>query len=676
MNLERNYPMEKQNNNKGIKVWFGKNIVSVLYFIFSICIEMITVMVVEGSPFISNPFIELGFLIFITAVSLLIRKNMVRAILLSFMLVVQAVADLAFVVIYDMTGQYFDYGMLNLRNDAFGILESIPMNFVVFYTAVFFCIFFVIFALRFLANVKINEYTKKQKIGYIAAVFAGIIMFVAAIYYNNSKNVDKYEKLLYNEQTGNYSSYGIIGNTINEFAKGLIFDDTVEISDKKIEEFIYAEVSEPTEKFGVCKDKNLVVILVESYEWFSMINSDEYPNQLDLTEEEIEYLLPNLCKFYGESVVMNNFHSKEKTDISETISILGSYPTDKYIAYDFPENKMPHTLPNTLKILSDNNMENNSFHNGFASFYNRSTSHKSFGFNKLTDSYDMYDMSDELVKSGVEEEATMYDYMNEGQRNLDSQMVYTCKDVMFPKDERFFTYITTITMHGIYYERENLAEHREKLLEVYKPKDENDVNEQYLVNYLTTVMEFDKALGIMLDDLEKKGILEDTTIVLFGDHNAYYHQLSSYVKDIYDYDTKNYYTDLYKVPLMIYDADLEHEVIDKFMCTSDIVPTLFDLFGINYYTNMYYGTSAFNDEESVLYSRAYGFFAGEGVVARSLNSILYKAPSVTDEYIEYFNEQTEELVREIKYCDQIFYKDYFDNDENYETYLKKIKEIN
>lgn len=112
------------------------------------------------------------------------------------------------------------------------------------------------------------------------------------------------------------------------------------------------------------------------------------------------------------------------------------------------------------------------------------------------------------------------------------------------------------------------------------------------------------------------------------------------------------------------------------MCTSDIVPTLFDLFGINYYTNMYYGTSAFNDEESVLYSRAYGFFAGEGVVARSLNSILYKAPSVTDEYIEYFNEQTEELVREIKYCDQIFYKDYFDNDENYETYLKKIKEIN
>ena len=38
--------------------------------------------------------------------------------------------------------------------------------------------------------------------------------------------------------------------------------------------------------------------------------------------------------------------------------------------------------------------------NGFKSFYNREKTHKIFGFESLTDSYDMYDISDELVKSG------------------------------------------------------------------------------------------------------------------------------------------------------------------------------------------------------------------------------------------------------------------------------------
>ena len=60
------------------------------------------------------------------------------------------------------------------------------------------------------------------------------------------------------------------------------------------------------------------MVLVESFEWFSFRNSEEYPNGLGLTDKELEYLFPNLTKFYNESVIMNNFHSREKTDISET----------------------------------------------------------------------------------------------------------------------------------------------------------------------------------------------------------------------------------------------------------------------------------------------------------------------------------------------------------------------
>ena len=144
------------------------------------------------------------------------------------------------------------------------------------------------------------------------------------------------------------------------------------------------------------------------------------------------------------------------------------------------------------------------------------------------------------------------------------------------------------------------------------------------------------SLGIMMDDLESKGLLDKTTIVIFGDHNSYYQELSGYVKDLEDYTTDRNYTDLYKVPLMIYDKNLGHKVIGKFTCTSDIVPTITDLLGINTYSNLYYGNSVLSDEESVLYSRAYGFFVGDGVLARSMNNILFKSNKVPEDYMSDF----------------------------------------
>jgi phosphoglycerol transferase MdoB-like AlkP superfamily enzyme len=115
------------------------------------------------------------------------------------------------------------------------------------------------------------------------------------------------------------------------------------------------------------------------------------------------------------------------------------------------------------------------------------------------------------------------------------------------------------------------------------PDPKKDEEATFLLNYMVTAKELDDAIGVLRADLEKKGLTDKTVIVLFGDHNAYYNQLSNYVKGIEDYDTvdKNF-TELYRVPLMIYDSSLGHQEIDKFTCTSDMVPTLLDLLGINY----------------------------------------------------------------------------------------------
>ena len=184
-------------------------------------------------------------------------------------------------------------------------------------------------------------------------------------------------------------------------------------------------------------------------------------------------------------------------------------------------------------------------------------------------------------------------------------------------------------------------------------------------------------------------MLDDTVILMFGDHNAYYNQLSNYVKDIVDYDTDRKFTDLYNVPLMIYDSGLGHQVVDKFACTADIVPTLLDLLGVRYYENFYYGNSLFSNKQSVLYSRAYGIFLREGIVGTSATNIVYRyegktnavgvfdtTEAITDEDLELFSEDAAKLVNKIKYCDYLFQTDYFAVDERETAYREKMKSLN
>ena len=682
--------------------WLKENRLAVIYPILAVLIEMTAVFAVEGTPFLSRPLLSLGLMGFIFGVILLLRDNRARLVVGAVMLVLQGVLDLIFAAIFDMTGQYFDLGMLNLRNDAVAALESIPINFFAFYAAVFCCTAYILYGLRGLRES--GQYKAKRSkrspwfYGMVSVLGASVL--VGSFYSYYPAKTDRYDEMIRGEAGNAYAAYGMIGNLIGEIGNALKGEEST-LTEHEAENFLYAKKSTPTEYFGASKDKNVVMLLSESFEWYAFLKNDEYPNALDFTDEELAALYPNLTQFYNESVVATNFHSREKTDISETMSLLGSYPTESYVNYDYYENVMPNTVPNILKML-DPDIQTRSFHNGFKTFYNRDKAHLTFGFESLTDMYDMEDISNAAELAGGEE--SFYNYESEGELNLDSEMIETCKDMMFPTDKRFYTYITTITMHGVYYERENLAAVREEVAAVLGervPLEEENKNANVLYHYMVTAKEFDNALGAMRKDLEDKGLLDDTLIVLFGDHNAYYQQLSNYVKDIDGYDTERNFTDLYNVPLMIRDSSLEPQTIEKFCCTADIVPTLLDLLGIKYYTNLYYGNSIFSDTQSVLYSRAYDIFLREGIVGKSVADIIYnnyqvladgqktvETPSEEEDFTFYvtqaeydeimgsFYTDAVALVEKIRHCDYIFEKNYFALERNLAQYKGRMLTLN
>jgi len=374
------------------------------------------------------------------------------------------------------------------------------------------------------------------------------------------------------------------------------------------------------------------------------------------SKEITEKLYPNLSKLVNESVLCTNFYSREKTDTAEALTLVGSNPTGKYVHDNFEENSYPYSLPNLFRqeAIAEGNKDViiKSYHQNKGSFYNRSTAHKSFGFEELTD-------INEMEKFGVK---NTWD-TKQRERTLDSLTLNAMKDEMFSTENRFFSYWITFSTHGFYKNRKNLSEYYNKFDSLGAfPK--GSKKENFLRTYAAGVADLDKAIGIMFDDLKKKDLLDKTTVVMVADHNTYYDGLSNYVKKI----ESHYNPELNRVPMIIYDQKLTGKMdaagkgrtISKFTTTSDVIPTVLDLFKIPGWANLYLGSTIFNkDKESIIYSRAYEIFESNKYIGYSLNSIKYEAHDGTKETRADFEARALAHLNKLEITDKIFYSNYF-----------------
>ena len=716
-----------------MKKFFKSNSLVWIYFGLALLIELVAVFVTSDKFYIRMPWIFLLVQLFIVLILLCIPSNKARHITSSLLLIFFMIVDLVFIVIFEMTETIFDYGMFNLRNDGMAILESVPINFTFFAISMLAIALYIVFGGRYIRHAETPVSIKWYAIPSLVAVVVGLGV---TLYVNNKDFEADVEAKLYRSSEASYCEYGIVGNFLNEFVKGSFFSNVKLGDEQELEDFIYSADDIYSTNFEATEEYNVVTILVESLEWHGFVQDFElfvnghninYSNYTDedgqpytSAEQILRELYPNLYNFYDSSIVMTNFYSREKTDISENISFLGAYPTNVYVNYDFPNNTMSTTMASTLKAL-DEDITCNSFHNGSYTYYNRNKELLSAGF-------DSYTATEQMKKMG------MTDYSAKGERNLDADMIEVCADKMFPTDQRFYTYITTITMHGQYTYRNNLAErgYYDKLnsfgITEQKGSSFEAFNHNNFYYYSACVMEFDRALGAIMQELEERNLADNTVICLFGDHNTYYSSLSNYVKGIDDTNDANY-TNLFRVPCMIKYPDMDRVVdylnssmsdqvasgryvisktsvgtqilVRKFMCTADIVPTLFDLCGINVYGNLYFGHSAFSKTVSVLYSRAYDMFITDSMYFVSLNNIKYirkDNPALNNDpalkYADLSNYDSEDhindveveskiLLKKLSVCNRIFYNDYFArnniNDSsktNAQIFVEKLQQIN
>lgn len=672
-----------------LKQFCIRNIITFVFIALAVFVELISITAVGCDPFLTKPLYSLILLGSVVCILFLVNNVIAKTVVSSVLLLGQMILNVGFIYLYDSNGTYFEWAMINQRNDAFAIIEELSLR---WNLVLIFSILFILFvAGAVVLSIQLTpkkDKTEKQdkkdfeikkmentipqppkyKLHISTKIVMSVILSVAlsftilnpAINAKKSSTMSYADRFLYSDATNKYQQLGITSNALYELVNGTLIDGLVKYDTKGIEDFIY-NVQDPllthSPYHGISEGNNLVYILVESFEWYVFMKH--------CTPEQSAVLYPNINRFLNQSVYADQFYSREKTDTAEMLAILGSNPTGKYVNYDFKDNTFSWSLPNMFKTgveASGNTVKQvKSFHQNSGTFYNRINLHKNLGFDKL---YAIEEMADFGVKGSNDG-----DSWKKGEMTPDSVTIDAMKDVMFPAtadDEQYMTFWITYIMHGAYNYNENFEKlgYYDKLDSVGAYPAGVSEKDDSMRTYAAAVMDFDKALGMIFDKLEANGDLDNTTIVMFSDHNTYYDSLCYYARDI----DERYHSELYRVPVMIYDQELVAayeanegtRAISKFTTTSDLIPTVLDLFGIEGYKNLYYGTSMFvEDVESVIFSRAYGIFITNKLVCYGANDLIYKSDDYTKADFESFCDRAEILLKKQEILDKIFRNDYF-----------------
>lgn len=632
-----------------MKVFIKQNLIFVFFAILAALFEMYGLCFTDNGIIIYQPWFSLLIMLAIIGFTSLIRSYPWRVGVLAFVLVAIIGINSGFILLYDINGTSFDFTLLYQAGEGLQMLEGQLINFAYLVPCAILTVVFITYGVftAIIMKDKRQKIEKRPRLHSISLALAIVFLGTSLVAPNIANYVDAsdgnyYENILYNNEQ-EYKKFGITGEVLYQFVTGP-FSNTRKLAEwDESSEFLFREKVTDGKYFGISEGNNVILMLAESVEWFPLTANPEVSAQL----------FPNITRLMNEGIVANNHYSREKTDISEAQSLLGSYPLKDYTCNEYKQNAYPYALPNIYKNAVEGSVVK-SYHNHASTYYNRNVFHKSLGFEQL---YGIEHMT----------EYGAVDYQNTiGERNLDSEMMTAMKDNMFLTDKPFFTYIISYSTHGGYYtERQSLKNYGyyDKLDEygVYPATD--NIYDNYIRTYAAAYLDFDKAIGIMLDDLESKNLLDKTTIVIYSDHNAYYDRMSYYGKGI-----EKMQSEIFHVPMFIYDtkvkAALESEkksnYIEKFTTTADIVPTLLNLLGIEYYSNLYFGNNVFSDAESIIYSRAYSCFITDDFLGYSLKSVVYK----NDEFNETdFTARAKKHLEKLKYIDAMYIKDFFSSHE-------------
>ena len=394
---------------------------------------------------------------------------------------------------------------------------------------------------------------------------------------------------------------------------------------------------EENEYTNIFEGKNIIVIHAESIQKFTM--------DLKFNNEEVT---PNLNKLAKEGIFFSNFYAEvgvgtsSDSEFTFNTSLMPSTRGTVFVNY-FDRKYISVPL-----LLKEKGYYTYSMHANNGEFWNRNVMHKNLGYDKFYSKED-YNI-DETIGLGLSD------------KSFFKQSVPIMKKIKESNNVPFYSLLIMLTNHTPFSDLD-LMEEFPTTMDVEIDNEivtRNYINNTKLGNYIRSVHYADSAIGELIDRLDENGLLENTVLVIYGDHDARldieeYELLYNYVpvsdkirteEDEGYIDFNKYEYELNKkVPFIIWTKDKQFNIDVKTpMGMIDALPTLGNMIGIH--SEYQLGNDIMNapDDNTVVFSD--GSFVTSKIYYNAPKGEIYPLNNspITEEYINLIVNHSSQII--------------------------------
>lgn len=367
-----------------------------------------------------------------------------------------------------------------------------------------------------------------------------------------------------------------------------------------------------------------------------------------------EEVTPNLNRLIEEGLFFTNFYSQvsvgtsSDTELTFNTSLMPTQNGTAFVSY------FDRTYIATPSLMKEKGYYTFSMHANNADFWNRRAMHGSLGYDKFY-SKEIYDVDKEnVIGLGLSD------------KEFFAQSVEKIKKIS-EEHEKYYGLLITLTNHTPFSDTDKYGEFAVTMKTTVTNEDgtTKEIEAPYLEgtklgNYFKSVHYADAALGEFFQAMDEAGLLDNTVVILYGDHDARlprsdYNLMNNYdpvtdsVKSKDDetyeeYDSFDYELDR-KVPLLIWTKDGKVKgKVDYTMGMYDVMPTIGNMLG--FYNKYALGHDIFETKENNIVVFPNGNWITDKMYYNSQKGEykLLKDEIIDEDYISKNNEYAEKLL--------------------------------
>lgn len=527
---------------------------------------------------------------------------------------------------------YFSFSMIKLVDQAVSFWKEGVMGIFANIIGVLALLIPIILIIILIKKINFEQVNKKELLILIVSTIVSYLIFIGSLFINKDNAHSPY-KLYFkvNNNALNIKNLGLLNSSLLDVKRLIIgFEEDIEVvkseeeaeevetkykynnSDidfaalaaeeknetlKTMHEYFLADSGTLQNKYtGYYENKNLILFMAETF------------NEIAVSEE----LTPTLYKLVNSSFVFNNYYTQTNNSTigGEFQELTGLFADSSiFSTWKSGTNYFPYGVSTVFKNLDYSTY---AYHNHYYTFQGRNKYLASLGFDNFLG-----------CRNGLEKKINCKQWPES-----DVEMIKATYEDWINEDN-FMVFYATVSGHGDYAWTNSMSKK-------HKSEVEHLEYSEKVKAYIAAQMELDRALELLLEKLEEAGKLEDTVIALVGDHYPYYltideiNEAATYKKDAV--------VEVNKSNFILWNSKTPTKEIDKVGSQIDVLPTLYNLFGIEYDSRLIIGKDILSTEDGLAIFNDRSWVSDYGTYFAAKNKFVAKdGVEIPEGYVEKMN---------------------------------------